>query len=106
MPTHLVAFDLDDGSGSHDRVRRYLTSFDHSIELGDVHLVATDRDVTQVRDAARSRLAPTESVVVLEVSGRPWATGGAPTPVSTWLRQHVADRTTSTRRGPDLGQAP
>lgn len=96
MATHLILVDLRAGSGSHDRIRRYLGSFDRSFEIAGVHLVETDRDARQVRDAGRSHLGPTESIVVLEVTGQPWATGGSTPVVNAWLRQHVSGRRETT----------
>lgn len=92
MATYLILLDLRDDSGSRERVGRFVESFDRRVQIAAAHLVESDRDVRQVRDACRSRLSATESVVVVEVSGMPWATGGASSSLGAWLRQHVSGR--------------
>jgi len=92
MNTYLISYDLRVPETSED----YKKLIDHiksypswAKPLYSVWLIKTDKTTAQVRDEIKNKTDANDRTLVLDVTGKSWASVGLPQEVVNWMKEKL-----------------
>jgi hypothetical protein len=91
MSTLLIAYDLNspgqDYSSLIDKIKSFGAWWHH---LDSTWLVVTNEGSARVRDLLRPHLDTNDELLVIDITGDPWATQGLPERANKWLHDNLS----------------
>jgi hypothetical protein len=88
MKTIQVNYDLRKPGRDYERLYEYLWSYEACRPLQSLWLIKTNKSVSTVRDELKRYVDRNDEVLVIDVTGDPWASNFSDEPTA-WMKQNM-----------------